>query len=347
MLCRISSNGEIPLGFGIYPTPIEKERQAVFDAVKRRFNGIVILEEKADIPRIAHRLGTSWEHAASLTRRRRLQLLAKRFNAQIATGHNYSDYEETLELRRRRGIPEAGIPPLRLVDSATQFMRPLYRMRRDTVRQKVTALGLPYFDDPENTNTDFERNRIRYECNQKARRVRKPANRGRPSVSLPTVIPRRELRYNAARFHARTNVEKARLVFQAFRTLAIVHPFTRNDFERARRLPFALPPFFAHEEIIHQKKYIVFRRGLGVFMPITKTPEKHCVRGDSVTRSTSIAMPYGKKSVAKILSERKLSPRERRLTYVYLQSDSPHTCTKIHFSTGEILSAWKDGSHEI
>jgi len=115
---------------------------------------------------------------------------------------------------------------------------------------------------------------------------------------------------------ALNHAARAKTLFTAFKQLAIVKKFTRNHFARAHKLPFAIPPFFAHLE----KDYVVFRRGLGSSVALGCAQSEPYIRGNAATRSLKIALPYGKKSVVKIFSEKKLSPRERRRAIVYLDA---------------------------
>ncbi|MBV6492232.1 MAG: tRNA(Ile)-lysidine synthase [Turneriella sp.] len=323
-----------------YPTPIEQSRAVVFSAARARYGENIFIEEKADVSRIARRLRTSWEHAASLVRKRRLLQLQKKLGAQVVTGHNLSDYYETLLLRRERGIPHSALPSLSLIDDATQFMRPLYRMTRYGVRKKAAQWNLNFFDDPENYNLQFARNRIRMQVTAKVRHLF-PQNADKLSYAFEVVEPLRELRMKFNDFSAVTDTQKARIVFRAYQKLGIVRTFTKNDFVRATRLPFLHPPFFAHEETYKEKKYIVFRRGLGNIPFQVDLPSQNFRRADTITRGVKILRPYGHKSVTKILSERKLSLREKRLTRVYLENTSSQVCTKVIFANGEILAAWR------
>jgi hypothetical protein len=139
----------------------------------------------------------------------------------------------------------------------------------------------------------------------------------------------RELHLPLSEWDTLSNTEKSRVVFHAFRRLAIVRKFTRNHFNRASRLPFNLPPFYAHAEKRAPGDIVVFRRGLGESTKLPYIGDQRAVRGDGISRKVTIAMPYGRKSVAKIFSEKKLSPRERRRTLVFLkpagsEADSIH-----------------------
>lgn len=323
-----------------YPTPLERERQRVLNFLAARAQRMLqdrfrLLTAQCDITARAARLGRSWEHAASLIRRRALEKLARQNDkAIIFTGHTLSDYFETLQLRKERRIPESAWPQPCAHDEATGFCRPLYYMSRDEVRHHARARGLLWFDDPTNADFAIARNRIRH-----ALHAGMPARPGmlpkRGESVMPTFLKVhwRELRLAHADWSKLDSVARARLVYRAWQKLGIVKRFTRGDFARARRLPFALPPYFVHEEEIAGTRWIIFRRGLGATTSGNFFPPKNSLRGDEITRALKIRMPYGRKSVTKILSERKLSPRQRRLTRILL-NPSGDAAIVIYFPEG-------------
>ena len=125
-----------------YDTPVEPARSKVFREIRARYSNATWLEEQADVSRIAKRLGNSWEHTASLVRRKRLLWLrAATPGAEVVTGHNYSDYLETIALRRERKIPEAFLPALSEYDEVSGFWRPLFKLSREEVRARAAALA--------------------------------------------------------------------------------------------------------------------------------------------------------------------------------------------------------------
>ncbi len=311
-----------------YSAPIEPERQSIFDETTKKLSATLgnrwrFVLHKADIDRIARRLGYSWEHTASLVRRKYLLRLADRYEsagrAAVITGHNYSDFLETLALRRARQIPEAALPALTFADAHTGFLRPLCRLTREQVRTAATERGLTVYEDPANSDMQFARNRIRVSAAGAAAHPAVPAATAAQSAA-PRRRHRRELRLPASAWDNMQSAERARTVFSAFRSLAIVKKFTRNHFARAHKLPFRLPPFFAHKENTAAGDAVVFRRGLGEQVSLPQPDASPCLRGDQVSRRITIATPCGHKSISKIFSESKLSARERRRALVYLSA---------------------------
>lgn len=304
-----------------YPSPIELPRERVFAGIQEKYPQLTVVKEQVDVARVAQRLGYSWEHTAALLRRKhlvRFRLASQKSTGEkylVLTGHNYSDYLETIALRRERGLPEDAMPAMSALDEVTGFVRPLHALTREEVRQRVGELGLPYFDDPANEDMGFARNRIR-RCQP---HTSLPAQQEKPYVDFKTETPR-EFHLPLADWHKLSKTEKSRAVFCAFRRLMVVRRFTRNHFDSASRLPFSLPPFFAHTEVTATGEVVVFRRGLGENSRIPQAGGEHVLRGDKVSRGITIAMPYGHKSVAKIFSEKKISSRQRRRTLVILNA---------------------------
>lgn len=324
-----------------YETAIEVERERILlDATERARkaigNRLSFISDKADIERIRRRLRTSWEHAAALTRRRRLRLLARRLAsgghepAPVVTGHNFSDYLETRALRKERGIPESAMPGISYIDEITGFIRPLAALPRGDIRDLMRGNGITWYEDPANTDFRYARNRIR------GRQTAESAENFPVPASPPELNPVncREYRLPAENFANLAPSARSRVLHFAYRKLAISRRFTRNHFARAHKLPFTLPPFFAHEESHSGAEQIVFRRGLGEKLRPAEHTNRPYLRGDRVTRSVTIKTNYGHKSVAKIFSEKKLSPRQRRQTIVYLQPGSAQNADFIEYYTG-------------
>ncbi|MFZ5629089.1 MAG: ATP-binding protein [Spirochaetota bacterium] len=324
-----------------YSTAIEPERQRAIafctgrakQMLRERF---VFCERRCDITPRARCLRRSWEHTASLVRRRHLDRLSHRLGgAQVFTGHQLSDYHETLQLRAERGIPRSGWPDLSVQDNATGYLRPLAHCTREQVRSLARERGLVWFEDPANSDTAMARNRLRAEQTTPEQESM-PAAGGEPKdQALLLRVHPREMRSSSVEWLGLAPAARARSIYLAWQKLGIVRKFTRNDFARAARLPFSLPPFFAHTEILPEGEFIIFRRGLGS-MKLNAPATHRGLRGDAVTRSVTLRQPYGHKAVTKIFSERRLSPRQRRLTWLET-ADRPHEALRIFFPDGAVL----------
>jgi hypothetical protein len=208
-------------------------------------------------------------------------------------------------------------------------------LTREQVRALARNRGLRWFEDPANSDTAIARNRLRVgvESNTSVFLPTEPLNEN----SLPWAkrLHARELRMPMTQWLKLTPVMRARAVHRAWQQLAIVKRFTRNDFARAQRLPFNLPPLFVHTERLAEGEFVIFRRGLGVFWR-SLPPAENCLPGDAVTRSVTLRRPYGHKSVTKVFSERKVSPRQRRLTWIQMHNQR-NEALRIFFPDGAVL----------
>lgn len=84
--------------------------------------------------------------------------------AAVLLGHTLDDQAETVLLGLARGsgaVSLQGMPPRRLDDDGTVWLRPMLGVRRATTRACCAASALPVWDDPHNSETRFARVRVR------------------------------------------------------------------------------------------------------------------------------------------------------------------------------------------
>lgn len=111
-----------------------------------------------------HAAGDSPEDAA---RRARYEALAAMASEQgvraIALGHHADDQVETLllALSRGAGLPGLSAMPAHALRGGIDFHRPLLAVPGSEIRAWLEATGLPWIEDPTNTDARFTRNRIR------------------------------------------------------------------------------------------------------------------------------------------------------------------------------------------
>lgn len=83
----------------------------------------------------------------------------------VATAHHADDQAETLLMRLNRGSGLAGLAGVRpraaIPDSEITLLRPLLGWRKADLAAVVAAAGITPAQDPSNTNSDFDRARLR------------------------------------------------------------------------------------------------------------------------------------------------------------------------------------------
>ena len=114
---------------------------------------------------LPHRIVVAEPSAASETALRETRyaaLTAAADNAEIVlTGHTLDDQAETVLGNVLRGTGTAGLGGIPA--SRGRFRRPLLDVPGSELRHLATELGLPFVDDPQNTDPTVRRNRLRHE----------------------------------------------------------------------------------------------------------------------------------------------------------------------------------------
>lgn len=112
----------------------------------------------------AHRLGQSPEDAARQARYAALARLAHAHGAAwVLLGQHAQDQVETVLLALTRGAGVAGLAgmPEAMERLGVCFGRPLLQVDARALRAALEAHGVPYLDDPTNTDERYTRNRLR------------------------------------------------------------------------------------------------------------------------------------------------------------------------------------------
>ena len=109
---------------------------------------------------------TGIQAAARQARYRLLADAAEEIGATcILAGHTADDQAETIAMRQSRSRPDAaglaGMAGGVLVDRRVWVLRPFLRLERSAIRNYLASIGEGWIDDPSNTDTGFERVRIR------------------------------------------------------------------------------------------------------------------------------------------------------------------------------------------
>jgi len=95
-----------------------------------------------------------------------LAQLARQHGASaVLLGQHLEDQAETvlLALSRGAGLPGLAAMPGRMARGGVTFLRPWLAVSGRALRGWLQAQGIPYVDDPSNTDARFTRNRIRHQ----------------------------------------------------------------------------------------------------------------------------------------------------------------------------------------
>jgi tRNA(Ile)-lysidine synthase len=112
--------------------------------------------------------GMNLESLGRHQRYRMFQLVAEEHQmTKLATGHQLDDQAETVLARAVSGTwltGIRGIPVRRSLtrDGKVEIVRPLLRIARAQVAEWIEQEGIPYFEDPSNTDESFTRNKVRH-----------------------------------------------------------------------------------------------------------------------------------------------------------------------------------------
>ena len=194
----------------------------------------------------------------SVAREARYEALekARATGERIATGHTLTDQAETVigNLMWGSGLDGlAGIHPKR-----TNLVRPMLGVSRSDTRELATLLGLPFVDDPANSDVTYRRVRIRnaishWEANLApgvSARLAETAQLVRADVELLTEMTERvtidqagsAVRIPAGALRSIEDGLARRVVRRALRLLGGGHPGTRADVEAVMAVAFGAAP---------------------------------------------------------------------------------------------------------
>ncbi len=291
---------------------------------------------KRKVTTMARRLGRTFEDAAARIRRRLCLRLARKLDADIIYGHNLSDWYETVIMRLNRGTGAAGLRAFSPCDEYFHHreLRPLCYLTRPEVRTICTQIKLSYFDDPTNDNHEFFRNQVRAELPiYNAAGLRKSASYW-PHLSctnflkehLHCIRPCLEYRNLKADFDLLSLDEQQRIKHEVLSLLGL-YPLNNEQKRRLAHLPF----FYKNHYISVEnwgELYLSFHRGLSLGK-IEKPPEQFSAAG--LGAKEFITLPFGRKKVKKILSEKRISKRQRRYLTIK-RGPSPDEITQIELS---------------
>jgi tRNA(Ile)-lysidine synthase len=103
--------------------------------------------------------GPSLENRARIARYAAIEAAAP--VGTLATGHTADDQAETVLGNLLRGAGATGLGGI--AQKRGRWIRPLIEVGRAEVRAAAGELGLPFYDDPDNTSLDYRRNVLRHD----------------------------------------------------------------------------------------------------------------------------------------------------------------------------------------
>lgn len=329
-------------------TKDEEDRSRVIDFFKKEISSIKQLNiiwkiEKKEVIQISKRLKKSFEHTASRIRNKILRRYLKD-NPHIVffTGHNLTDWFETVITRLNRGSsPETMVPfPFFKNSSGYDKSTPLFLSDRNKIRQILNKKSIPYWNDPSNSNSTYYRNHIRNRISpDNIPGLIKTAKNFlhtfppedfssvKNNLSIIEIKPYKELRIPLEKIEILNNDERIKIFTLCLSYLGML-PLSLKEKEKLFSLPYHFRPFVIEIENWNNDLFYTIRRGQKFLYP----KEYNTVRASNITKKFFIQQKYGKKSVKKILSEKKISTRQRFNLFLRISEKDPFEVTNIPLS---------------
>lgn len=300
--------------------------------------------------RLKHFSNFSFEACAGKLRHRSLLRLAQKFKKQAHTivfdGHSLSDWYETVLMRLQRGASFFSMIPLQELETQQQVLwcRPLAMLFRFEIRNLLKKYNVPFWDDPSNQDTTIERNYVRenfvpYRKDGQAG-LRKTAmlflqeeqerknilqkNLAKADVIRPNM---REFRIDWNKFLTLEKYEQANIKIFFLKQLGL-WPLSASVRKKLSRLPFVYSPFVMEKENWHGKIFLVARRGNNRLTDTAEYKKQNTglygnvINAQQVNAQMYIEQKYGRKKIKKILSEFKVSKRQRELIFLQVEENS-------------------------
>jgi len=292
-----------------------------------------------DVHAISRKIKASFEYTGSQLRVRLLKKMAKNFPGSIiTTGHNLSDWYETVIMRLNRGCSPDKLVPLELFKNSFSKFYPLAKITRGEVRDLCRHYNLPYWDDPGNTGNKNTRARIRdiSEITNPSG-LRKTAenfinhfSQQNPIDKYKNIIvttkEHREYRIALKELQLIKNSDV--LIQSIFKELSL-WPQSSSIKNGLKNKSFHFQAYHMEIENWNGTLYMIFRRGRSHLPEIYKHCEANIITGDQISKKYFIQLSYGKKIVSKIFSENKISNRQRKLVLCTLSEENKNEIVKL------------------
>ncbi len=291
---------------------------------------------KLNVKAISARYKNSFEYTASRLR----QKIRERYHRQYPdtvffTGHNLSDWLETVILRMNRGTYPENLRPLDFIQSPCSAIHchPLYLSTRKEVRSFLDSHGISYWDDPQNQNLIYARNRVREKIgidNKVGFRMtalnflrqfpHPEIMEHHRRMKAQVIVAHREIRIPTMALDHSSEEEKLFIVNNTFRCLGL-YPLSSHIRTAMKSHPFFYGPYSMEIENWNQTLYYTFRRGRKQIFPLQV--KENFISGTDITKHHYIHLMYGRKKISKIFSEKRLSQRQRGNLLMEYNPDDP------------------------
>ena len=338
----------------------ENERQNIFKFYKELLLHIKFLYVewaiyRKNIIKISHKTKLSFERTASLIRYKILNQLNKTQDGVFITGHNLSDWYETIILRLNRGCSLDKLIPFNIInyENNNLFFRPLALTPREEVRNILKQHNFKYWNDPTNEDEYILRNKIRkqypilnYEGLKKSAMLFFKSNTQNYKYHQPyikTIINKREYHLDYKYYLSLTQNEKIEIKIFLCKLLGIpsFSEHLRNQLQQDKSFIFQC--YCIEKENWNGILYLTFRKGLknllllqnkslleiqNFIKQFDQNIKYTILQGNQIEPNFFIQLQYGKKLIKKIYSENKLSQRQRHNLNIVLH---PHNKNEVLF----------------
>ncbi|MES0491214.1 MAG: tRNA lysidine(34) synthetase TilS [Leptospirales bacterium] len=324
---------------------ITAQRTSVFNhwvKAAEKISGLEVrfTKKKRDIAKLSKRLKCSFEFTGAMVRKKHLAQIARNSeNSIIVLGHNLTDWYETLIMRINRGSSPETVYPFDFweQESGHGVFRPLVLAERESIREYCIEKELPFWQDPENTNQSNMRSRIRESgLPVNAKGLQKTAiefltqkKETRKEVEtlvnlLEPVKPGREYKIAASIVNEISLRGKREILRWGLKKVGF-GPFSRSIRKQLETIPFAYKNFSIDYENWHGQIHVVFRRGRNnLYLQRNEKGLSDFIklRNNEISKKHFIQLAFGKKSITKIFSEKKLSKRQRSNVILYCNPEN-------------------------
>ncbi|MDH4261717.1 MAG: tRNA lysidine(34) synthetase TilS [Spirochaetia bacterium] len=305
--------------------------------IKKSFTdlNLVYLPYYRDMNKICHKIKGNFEFTSSRIRYKHLkQAYIKNQGSVIVTGHNMSDWMETIVMRMNRGTSIENIYPFlpNEIIQGIHYFRPLILLSSEEIRSICIDHFFKFWNDPSNFTGSNTRSKIRKNfsiVNPDGFRLTTQNFiksklqyihsinfiRDQMIKNIYTISHGHEYRIEWS-FFLNLDIEYKKYLFEIILKDLSLWPISFNLKNSLNTIPFRYKYWFIEKENWSNKIYIIFRKGRNRLLNIKSTQYNinlySTIKSSTITKKYFIKLSFGKKIVKKILSEKQLSNRQKQ-----------------------------------